>query len=123
MKRGCETDWSSTLELQDFYKSTFASSEIESGLKSGLTQTGALLLSNTAGDRVLSFVRRYEQDEVLVILNLAPEARSVIITGQTLAGSYKDVFNPAAPDYISGQPLHLAAWDYRVYTIIKMRSG
>jgi len=111
-----EIDWSQPFELQDFYKTLLHLRKSNRALKSGLPQTGALLLSNTAGDRVLSFVRRYERDEVLVILNLAPEARSVIITGQTLAGSYKDVFNPGEPDYISGQPLHLAAWDYRVYT-------
>lgn len=74
-----------------------------------------MILSNTAADRVLSFIRRYERDEVLVILNLSPEAQSVIITGHTLAGSFKDVFDTAGPDFISGQPLRLNAWEFRVY--------
>jgi len=39
----------------------------------------------------------------------------VIITGQTLAGAYRDVFNPDAPDFISGQPLLLNPWGYKVY--------
>jgi hypothetical protein len=60
-------------------------------------------------------VRRYERNEVLVILNLSPDIRSVIITGQTLAGSYSDVFNPDAPDFISGQPVLMKEWDYKVF--------
>ena len=73
------------------------------------------MLSNTSPEQILSFIRRYERDEVLGILNLSPEMRSVIITGQMLAGSYRDVFDTDAPDFISGQPLQLKGWDYRVY--------
>jgi alpha-amylase len=110
-----EIDWSQPAGLAAFYKILLQLRKANPALKSGSPQTNAMILSNTAGEWVLSFVRRYEQHEVLVILNLSPEMKSVIITGQTLAGSYKDVFNAGKPDFISGQPLHLKAWDYRVY--------
>ena len=84
-------------------------------LSSGDPQRNALILSNTSPEQIFSFIRRYERNEVLVILNLSSDIRSVIITGQTLAGSYKDVFNAEAPDFISGQPLQMKAWDFRVY--------
>jgi hypothetical protein len=60
-------------------------------------------------------LRKFQREEVLVLLNLSPESQPVIITGQTLSGSYRDAFNTAKPDFITGQPLLLKAWDYRVY--------
>jgi alpha-amylase len=111
-----EIDWNQPCLLFDFYKTLLRLRKTNTAIKSGGLQTKATILSNTADDRVLSFIRRFEQDEVLVILNLSAEVISVIITGQTLAGSFKEVFNPANSDFISGQPLRLNAWEYRVYT-------
>ena len=111
-----ERDWDQPWLLFDFYKALLRLRKTNSALKSGDQQRKAAILSNTAADRVLSFIRRFERDEVLVILNLSADALSVIITGQNLAGSYKEVFNPANPDFISGQPLRLKAWEFRVYT-------
>ncbi len=110
-----EIDWKSPCELSDFYKILLTLRKANPALKGGDPKRAAMILSNTAADRVLSFIRRYERDEVLVILNLSSEPQSVIITGHTLAGSFKDIFNSTGPDFISGQPLRLNAWEFRVY--------
>jgi glycosidase len=110
-----EIIWDRPFLLSDFYKTLLRLRKNNPALKSGDPKRKAMILSNTSPERVLSFIRRFERDEVLVILNLSAGIQSVIITGQTLSGSYKDVFNAAAPDFISGQPLQLKAWDYRVY--------
>ncbi len=111
-----EIEWTETCLLTDFYQTLLRLRKTNPALKSGDPQRDALILSNTAPDRIFSFIRRFERDEVLVILNLSEDIRSVIITGQTLHGAYKDAFNGAAPDFITGQPLQMKAWDYRVYT-------
>jgi alpha-amylase len=110
-----EIDWSQPAQLHDFYKTMLLLRKSNPALSGGDPQRSPLILSNTSPEEIFSFIRRYERNEVLVILNLSPTTRSVIITGQTLAGSYKDVFDTGAPDFISGQPLQLKAWDYRVF--------
>ncbi len=110
-----EIDWSQPCLLHDFYKTMLLLRKSNPALSAGDPQRYAVILPNTSSEQIFSFVRRYERYEVLVILNLSADLRSVIITGQTLAGSYRDVFNADAPDFISGQPLHMGAWDYRVY--------
>jgi alpha-amylase len=109
-----EIAWDQSCKLHDFYKILLHLRKSSAALKSTGLSSRAMNLSNTAGATVLSFLRRHQQEEVLVLLNLSSESQPVIITGQTLAGSYKDVFNKN-PDYISGQPLLLKPWDYRVY--------
>jgi glycosidase len=111
-----EIDWSQPCLLSDFYKTLLHLRKTNPALKAGILHRTATILSNTVPDNILSFIRRYEQHEVLVILNFSAEMQSVIITGQTIAGSYKDIFNSSAPDFISGQPIRLNAWDYRVYS-------
>ncbi|HEY4965611.1 MAG TPA: alpha-amylase family glycosyl hydrolase [Puia sp.] len=108
-------DWVQPCQLHDFYKTLLHLRKSNGALTSRGLETRAMKLSNTSDATVLSFLRRYQQEEVLVLLNLSPESQPVIITGQTLAGSYKDAFNSSKPDFISGQPLLLKAWDYRVY--------
>jgi len=108
-------DWGQPCQLHDFYKTLLHLRKSNGALTSRGLETRAMKLSNTSDATVLSFLRRYQQEEVLVLLNLSPESQPVIITGQTLAGSYKDAFNSSKPDFISGQPLLLKAWDYRVY--------
>jgi glycosidase len=111
-----EIGWDQPCLLNDFYKTLLGLRKTNPALTSGSGETKAMILPNTAGKRVLSFLRRLGQDEVLVILNLSSETQSFIITGQSLAGSYKDVFTPEALNFVSGQPIQLKAWDYRVYT-------
>lgn len=110
-----EIDWIQPSLLHDFYKTMLLLRKSNPALTSGDPQRSALILSNTSPEQIFSFVRRYERNEVLVILNLSPDIRSVIITGQTLAGSYSDIFNPDAQDFISGQPVLMKAWDYKVF--------
>jgi len=111
-----EIDWDQPCLLNDFYKTLLRLRKTNTALTSGNDQTKATMVSNTAAEKVFSFVRRNSQDEVLVILNLSSETQSLIITGQSLAGSYQDVFSSVAPDFVSGKPIQLKAWDYRVYT-------
>ena len=110
-----EIDWRQPCHLQEFYKTLLHLRKTNKALQSGTEETRAIKLSNTVPEKVLSFLRRSQGDEVLVILNLSSETQPVILTGQTLAGCYQNALNAKEPDFISGQPLLLKAWDYRVY--------
>jgi alpha-amylase len=110
-----EIDWSQPCQLHEFYKTLLHLRKNCLALKSPCLENRAMNLSNTAGGTVLSFLRRYQQEEVLVVLNFSAAAQPVIITGQTLSGSYKDVIHNDNSDFVSGQPIWLKPWDYRVY--------
>lgn len=110
-----EINWNDHCQLHDFFKKLLILRKTNGALKNRGLETRAMKLSNTSESTVLSFLRRYQREEVLVLLNLSPESQPVIITGQTLSGSYKDALNSGHNDFITGQPLLLKPWDYRVY--------
>jgi alpha-amylase len=111
-----EINWNKPCQLFDFYKTLLHLRKMNPALKGGILKRKATILSNTAPESIFSFTRRHDQHEVLVILNFSSEPKSAIITGQTISGSYKNVFNSKATDFISGQPVRLDAWDFLVYT-------
>jgi alpha-amylase len=110
-----EINWSDRCSLHDFYKKLLKLRKRNPALTSGDPERKALILTTTSPDQIFSFVRRYEGSEVLVILNLSSDLQSVIITGQNVAGSYTDVLDADGPKYISGQPIQLEGWGYRVF--------
>jgi alpha-amylase len=111
-----EIDWNKPCQLFDFYKTLLHLRKMNPALKGGILKRQATILANTAPESVFSFTRRHDQHEVLVILNFSSEPKSAIITGQTISGSYKNVFNSKAMDFISGQPVRLNAWGFLVYS-------
>jgi len=111
-----ELDWTKPCQLFDLYKTLLHLRKSNPALQGGIFQRQAIMLSNTAPDSIFSFTRRHEQHEVLVILNFSSETRSVIITGQTISGSYKNVFNSGGIDFISGQPVRLGGWEFLVFS-------
>jgi len=110
-----EIDWSQACRLHEFYKTLLGLRKKYAPLQCGKPETRAKFLSTTASEKVLGFLRRYQDEEVMVVLNLSSETQSVIITDKALSGSYQDACNNREPDFISGQPLLLLPWDYRVY--------
>ena len=111
-----EINWNQPCTLHGFYKTLLELRKKNPALRGGDPHTASSILSNTSEERVLCFIRRYNQDEVLVLLNLSANTESVVINSPSVAGSYKDLFHSENPDFISGQPISLNAWDYRVYT-------
>jgi alpha-amylase len=107
--------WQEPYLLFEFYKTLLHLRKSHRALQGGDPHTRPTILANTSSDKVLSFLRVHNQDQVLVILNLSSENQSVILTGNTLAGSFRNVFQPQAAAFISGQPIFLTPWDYRVY--------
>ncbi len=110
-----EINWETSCMLAGFYKTMLQLRKNNQALKGGDPLTAPIILSNTAEERILSFIRRGNGDEVLVVINLSADEQSVIMTGQPLAGSFTDVFNPDQDLFISGQPIRVPAWGYRVY--------
>ena len=110
-----EIDLKEPFLLFEFYRTLLSLRKSHRALQGGDPHTRPTILANTVPDRVLSFLRVHHHDQVLVILNLSSESQSVILTGNTLAGSFQNVFLPLAAPFISGQPIYLAAWDYRVF--------
>src|SRR5450432_287516 len=69
-------DWEYPCHLHAFYKVLLNLRKTNPALNGGTEVNYPVILPNSAGEWVLSFLRRFQNREVLVILNLSPEKRS-----------------------------------------------
>jgi alpha-amylase len=110
-----EINWESGCNLFNFYQTLLKLRKSNPALLSSYASTSPMILSNTSPDRVLSFLRRRGDDKVLVVLNLSGDSLSVWLHDEPMAGEYRDIFKAEGGIFVSGQPVQLGPWDYKVY--------
>ncbi len=64
---------------------------------------------------VLAFLRKKEEDEVVVLLNLSEEEQTFTLNGEELDGDYRNLFNDEMVDLTEEDEFTLSAWDYKVF--------
>ena len=75
-------------------------------------------LTTNQPDQVLAFIRSFEKNRVLVILNLTAKESRFNFSGTTISGNYKDIFSGAPISLTSSQSMFLEPWGYRVYELV-----
>jgi hypothetical protein len=63
----------------------------------------------------MAFLRKHDQDEVLVLMNMGKEPTGFTIKDQLINGGYTNVFNRAATHLASGTFIKMKPWDYMVF--------
>jgi alpha-amylase len=109
-------DWKSGYKLQSFYKTLLNLHAVHPALRGGDPTVQTFRLKTTDSKNVFAYLRRKDEKEVLVILNLSQENNlPVNITDETLKGVFKNVFMGTSIDFSSDRKLSLQPWEYLVY--------
>ncbi len=108
-------DWKMPCVLHNFYKTLLGIRKKNPALRSGDPKVSTIILPNNANQKVISFLRRNRENEVLVILNLSAVEVSAVIFSTMVYGSFRNIFNNESPDFNSTKTIVLKPWDYRVY--------
>lgn len=72
----------------------------------------------TSSDRenIFSFSRSSGKDKILALFNLSNKPTEFDLMGETLRGSYKNLFSGKLESFTSKESFKLKPWEYRVYT-------
>ncbi len=108
-------EWKTPCALHEFYKTLLDLRKKNPALRSGDPAVSTIMLSNNAKQQVMSFLRRYQGNEVLVVLNLSALEVSLIIFSAMVSGTFRNIFNDEDQDFNSNKTVLLKPWDYRVY--------
>jgi glycosidase len=108
-------DWTGNCALHDFFKKLLLLRKNNPALRAG-TDSSAVRLDSNANKYIFSFLRKYEENEVLVVLNLSNEDKPLVqITDAALSGKFTNIFSNAAKDLTEEKYFALRAWEYQVY--------
>lgn len=110
-----QIDWNGKYELHDFYKTLLTLHKNNTALRAGDAAVTTYNLSMNNGDKVMAYLRKNGQAEVLVLLNFSKEALSCSILDEHLNGKFINVFDKQEEDFTGLKIVELQPWQYLVY--------
>ncbi|MGJ7032907.1 alpha-amylase family glycosyl hydrolase [Niabella hirudinis] len=104
------------LQLHHFYKVLLNLHTANPALRGGDPAVTTFKLATTADDKVLAYLRKNGDHEVLVVLNFSDISQLQIdITDTHLTGMFNDVFSGAARDFTMAKSFEMQPYGYLVY--------
>jgi alpha-amylase len=111
-----EIRWTGDFLLQDFYKTLLELHATHPALRGGDPAVKLFRIHTTQDDLVLAYLRKNEEKEVLVLLNLSSKNDlHVEIKDENINGRYQDVFSGYVADLALGSIFNMKSWSYLVY--------
>ncbi len=107
--------WTRDYQLHDFYKALLNLRISNPALRAADKAVRTFRLETTNNANVFAFLRKNQEREVLVILNLCAERRSINIVGKIVTGKFKDVFSGSLRDINENTRIEIDEWGYLVY--------
>ena len=108
-------EWTGKYELHDFYKTLLYIKKNNPALRAADDGVTTYNLSTNTPDNVMTFLRKNNQHEVLVLLNFSKEAIRCGITDEHLTGKFTEVFNKTNHDFTTQKNVDMQPWQYLVY--------
>jgi alpha-amylase len=106
-------EWDGNYALHDFYKTLLALKKNNPALRAADSAVSTRYV-DTDGKNVLTYLRKKEEDEVLVILNMSREKNGFAITDKYLTGSYINVFSKAEDHFTADTYFDMQPWEFLV---------
>lgn len=107
--------WTGNFGLHNFYKTLLNLHSSHPALSAGDESVSTSYILTSENDKVLSYMRRKGERDVLTFLNLSGEdGLEFKISDERVRGNYKNVFTTKSED-LTGRNLVINAWDYFVY--------
>ncbi len=107
--------WTNNYQMADFYKTLLNLKASNPALRGGDPNVTTYLLNTTANDKILAYLRRNGNDEVLVVLNMSKEPVNFSIVDENLSGTFKNVFDGMKRDFTSDKNFDFKVSDFAVF--------
>ncbi len=110
-----QIEWKQECELHDFYKALLRLKKTNIALRAADDNVATYKIQTNHDNKILAFMRKNGDDEVLVILNLSVEKIFFEVFDNLLHGKFINVFDKKRIEFAEIQNIELEAWNYLVY--------
>ena len=110
-----EIAWTGKNELHDFYKTLLNLHSSHPALRVVDTGTSTDLLQTDAEDKMIAFVRKSGNKEVLVLLNFSKQELQVKVADDKLNGEFRNVFTEEVQIFSVNIKFSIGPWGYFVF--------
>ncbi len=106
--------WTGKYELHDFYKTLLTLHATNTALRGGDPASQTTLPTTTAQDKILTYLRKNGNNEVLVVLNMSRTHTQFDITDAAIEGNFKEIFSGATKNLTASKSFDMQPWEYLV---------
>lgn len=107
--------WTDTFELHDFYKKLLTLKSTHPALRGGDSNVCTYLLKTAVDDRVLVYMRVNGEASVLTVISFSREQISFNINGESLSGTYTELFTGSKKNFSSDTGFVLEPGGFSVF--------
>lgn len=110
-----------TVEWKDYklfniYSKLFQLKKNNKALFNGDQGGKLIFIESTNKENIFAFTRSADKDKILALFNLSDKSLEFDLMGETLQGSYRNIFTGKLDSFLSEQSFNLDPWEYRIYT-------
>jgi alpha-amylase len=109
-----EIGWTGKYELHHFYKALLQLRAQNPALRAADETALCFRLKTTEDAHVFAFMRRKDDHEVVVVLNLSAKETHFQLSDERVNGMFTDIFSNKKVDVAAGRNITLGAWGYLV---------
>jgi glycosidase len=102
-------------KLFDIYSKLFELKKNNAALQNGERGGEMIYLKSSDENNVFAFSRSSDKDKVVAVFNLSSKPASVVVSGETLQGSYKNFISGKLESISTNESFTLNPWEYRIY--------
>lgn len=107
-------DWG-ILQMEGFYKKLLWLQRTNPAMAAASDDVQTFFVFTDHEDKMLVYLRKNQNSEVLVMLNLSPYMLNVTLYDDRVWGTFNELFSDLDVDLSSNRFLHVEPWGYRVF--------
>ncbi len=108
-------DWTGENKLHEFYKTLLQLRKKNKALRAADEGVSTFHVITEGSRYIMAYLRKNENDEVLVLLNLSGDPAGIIIKDRLIDGLYADVFGKSESRLATDSFIRIPAWDFLVF--------
>lgn len=110
-----QIEWTGTYALHNLYKKLFSLRKNNAAMRAG-ESSKTYRLKTEADQFVFAFLRKSDQGEVLVVMNLSDQEKPFFdITDDLLSGSFVNILSDNESNFTEKKHFALRPWEYLIY--------
>lgn len=108
-------EWTDKYKLHDFYKTLLTLHKTNPALSTCDPAVSTFHIITDAARKIMAYLRKNENDEVLVLLNLCDAETGFTLQDRLIEGNFVDVFDNTTQILMSGTFIKMKPWGYKVF--------
>lgn len=108
-------EWNGNYELHNFYKTLLNLRKQNLALRAGDNNVVTHRVETNANNKVFSFLRKHDLNEVFVVLNFSSEEIFLELLDEKVIGVFKNVFDNSSIDFSASKSINISPWGYFVF--------